>query len=279
MTLTLPVKVTYHKAVNYTEGRVEPVRAIVNHRMVGYVAGTRAYFQNPAVRKVSTHFGIGLISGKLVIDQYVPLDDTAYGNGNYDTSGSWDNWGYKTTGINAQTISIEHQDHGDPAGKGVVGESIQKASIALQALLLRGTIAEWKTAGIVVRDWANNAPILQRELKSIPPTQRRIITHWDIAGKLKPFCWQPWESDKIGFPREKYVAGIQTLLNPPAPVPVSYTQAQLDEAVTSAVGPLRTKIDVLTSNNALLQQGSEARRAMNEEISKSLDLHAAKLRT
>ena len=260
LNLTLPVKVTYHKAAHYTEGRTEPIRAFVNHRMVGTVLGTRAYFQNPATRPVSTHFGIGWNTARtaLIIDQYVPLDDTAYGNGNYDASGVWDNWGYKTTEINPQTISIEHQDHYDPAGKGVVSEAIQQASIRLQALLLRGTDAQWKAAGIVVRDWVGNAPILHRELGKIVPGPRTIITHNDIAGGLKPYCWKPWSADTIGFPRAKYVEGIAKLITPvitptpvPTPVPpVTYTKEQLDAAVKAAVDPLLIQLTTAENKRA-----------------------------
>jgi N-acetyl-anhydromuramyl-L-alanine amidase AmpD len=255
--LKLP-KITYIKAANYTEGRTEPVRAIVNHRMVGYLAGTDSYFQHPD-RPVSTHFGIGYGSDGIVhIHQYVPLDDTAFGNGNYDKSGTWDDWGYKTTEVNAQTISIEHQDHGDPAGKGVVSKKTQEASKKLQALLLRGTVAEWKAAGIIIRDWTHNAPILYKEIHSIPIDGRHVITHHDIAGNLKPTCWLPWEADATGFPRKTYVDQIGFFANllrngpvvvtppppvvtppPPPPVepppPVTYTQAQVDDITATAV--------------------------------------------
>lgn len=239
MPFTLPVKVTYFKAQYYTPGRVMPVRAIVNHRMVGTVAGTRSYFQHPN-RPVSTHFGIGIIGGKIVIDQYVPLDDTAFGNGNYAASGVWDDWGYPLNNINAQTINIEHQDHGDPAGTGVVSESIQQASIALQALLLRGSTAEWRAAGIVLRDYTRNAPILQKQLRGITPGPRTIITHHDIAGNLKPSCWMPWSKDRIGFPRTKYIAGINALIQSPKEDELqSYTW----DAKTAILGNLTVKDD------------------------------------
>lgn len=247
--LKLP-KITYKKAANYSLGRTEPVRAFVNHRMVGYLAGTDAHFQNPATR-VSTHFGIGYgADGIVKISQYVPLDDTAWGNGNYDPSGNWDNWGYKTTEVNPQTISIEHQDHGDPKGKGVVSAKTQEASMKLQALLRYGTLAEWKAAGIVVRDWPNNGPILIREIQRIPVDGRHIIMHWDIAGKAKPYCWRPWQNDTVGFPRAAYVAGIikfgDLLRNgpvvPPDPAKPIYTQAQMDVAIAAARADEREKL-------------------------------------
>ena len=245
MPLTLPVKITFFKAQFKTTGRKSKLRAIVNHRMVGTVAGTRAYFQRPN-RPVSTHFGIGKINGKLVIDQYVPLDDTAFANGNHDPSGVWDNWGNSTVDINGQTISIEHQDHGDPAGKGVVSEDIQQASIALQALILRGNTAEWKAAGLVLRDYTRNAPILQKQLRALIIGPRTLITHHDIAGRLKPFCWLPWMSDKVGFPRAKYINGVNGLVGdgPSIPQkPEEPLQSFTWDAKTATLGNLTVKTD------------------------------------
>lgn len=201
-----------------TQGRSEPVRALVNHRMVGTLAGTTAWFQNPDHRPVSTHFGVGKINGRIEIHQYVYLDDTAYGNGNYSSTGRWDNWGYKTTEINAQTISIEHQDHwGLSAMKGIVPDDVQAASIWLQALILRADTTEWSRHNLRLRSTRNMAT-LARELWAIPINGRHIITHHDIAGDLKPTCWLPWAEDNVGFPRTKYVNGIQALIaNAPTP--------------------------------------------------------------
>ena len=257
-----PIK--FIQAAKYTEGRTEPVRAFVNHRMVGYLAGTDAYFQNPD-RGVSTHFGIGYgADGVVKIHQYVPLDDTAYGNGNYDPSGNWEDWGFKTTEVNPQTISIEHQDHGDPGGKGIVSNKTQAASRKLQALLRYGTLAQWKAAGIVVRDWANNGPILIKEIRAIPVDGRHIITHNDISGRLKPYCWLPWSYDKVGFPRTAYVNDIKRygdiLINgvpapTPAPAPVTYTQEQLDTAIKAAVD--KAILPYINQNTSLVNQVAE----------------------
>lgn len=260
--LNLP-PITFHKAAHYTQGRTEPVRAFVNHRMVGTVAGTTAYFANPATRPVSTHFGIGKISGKIVIHQYVPLDDTAFGNGNYDASGVWDDWGYKITEINPQTISIEHQDHwGDDSLKGIVPDDVQQASMKLQALIRYGTIAQWKAAGLTFRDW-KNATIIKAEVGKIPVDGRHIIRHKDIAGNLKPYCWAPWQKDTVGFPRAKYVAGIKTygasvtyVAPPPTPEPppppVTYTQTEVDAMIAQATADLTSRNTTLAAEKASL---------------------------
>jgi hypothetical protein len=250
-----PIK--FIRAKTYTEGRSEPVRAFVNHRMVGYLAGTDAYFQNPD-RPVSTHFGIGYGSdGVVKVHQYVPLDDTAFGNGNYDPSGRWDDWGFKTTEVNPQTISIEHQDHGDAKGKGVVSEKTQLASIKLQALIRYGTMAEWKAAGLVLRDW-NNYAVLRKELNAVPIDYKHVINHNDIAGKLKPYCWKPWASDTVGFDNAKYITGIKNwgkILDEgyPAPTPPpapTYTEAQLQAAVAQAISTSTAEIATLKTQLA-----------------------------
>ena len=63
-------------------------------------------------------------------------------------------------------MSIEHHDNGGrPAGsgRGVVPEPVIAASIALDALLLRGDLAELKAAGIRFR--AGTEAAITRELR------------------------------------------------------------------------------------------------------------------
>lgn len=285
-----PIKWTPAKAADFTPGRSDPVRAFVNHRMVGALPGTDVTFQaGDANRAVSTNFGIGFINGVLEIHQYVYLDDTAYGNGNYDPSGNWDNWGFKTTEINAQTISIEHQDNGQLAAstgkKGIVPPEVQRASQQLQALLRFGTIADWKAAGIRIRDWANNAPILYKEIHAIPIDDHHVINHNDIAGKLKPYCWKPWESDKVGFPAATYITNIRLwgyiLLHgapapAPEPVPVTYTQAQVDAMIAEAV---KTATIAATGTIKKLQDKITATTARDAQIASTLEAAATQLKT
>jgi hypothetical protein len=187
------------------------VIAIVHHRMVGTLAGTIPTFTaGNRNRPVSTHFGIGYLSGKLTICQFVDLRDTAFGNGNFDPSGRWDDFGYSTVGINAQTISIEHED-GATAGRGVVKDPIIRASIELDRLLLSGNLTRIRAAGIRC-----SSSTVATDLGRIKPSTRTMLRHWDIAGRLKPFCWLRWLDDP-GMPQSRY---ISELTGAPAPAPV-----------------------------------------------------------
>ena len=143
----------------YTAGHPAPLIALVHHRMVGTLRSTDAAFTSTDGREASTHFGIGYGCGRAGhptsahIHQYVRLGDQAWGNGNWDPSGAWDDR-YPTTLVNSRTVSIEHHDNGGRtagSGKGVVPEAVIAASIALDALLLRGDLAELRAAGIRFR--------------------------------------------------------------------------------------------------------------------------------
>lgn len=180
------------------------ILAIVHHRMVGTLPGTIRTFQSTANRPVSTQFGIGFISGKLTIAQFVDLRDTAFGNGNYDPSGRWDDWGYPTTAINARTVSIEHED-GATTGRGIVKEPVIAASIELDRLLLSGNLSKIRAAGI--RATGTGGAKAVSDLGKIKPGPRTIIMHHDIAGRLKPYCWTRWLDDP-GFPAKRYIAAL-----------------------------------------------------------------------
>lgn len=186
------------------------VIAIVHHRMVGWLPGTISSFtQGNANRPVSTHFGIGYLSGKLTIAQFVDLRDTAFGNGNYDATGRWDDFGYSLVGINAQTISIEHED-GSTTGRGVVKDAIIRASIELDRILLSGNLTRIRAAGIRC-----SSSTVAADLDRIRPSTRTMLRHWDIAGRLKPYCWMRWLDDP-GMPQARY---ITELSGAPAPAP------------------------------------------------------------
>jgi N-acetyl-anhydromuramyl-L-alanine amidase AmpD len=108
---------------NYEVGRKgEKVTAVVMHIAAGSMAGVRATFNDPN-RFASAHFCIGK-DGK--IDQYVSIDDTAYGVGMSYKDGKWYNprgveckpsWKGMTppTNPNFYTISVEHEGHPEDA--------------------------------------------------------------------------------------------------------------------------------------------------------------------
>jgi hypothetical protein len=122
----------------------------------------------------------------------VRLGDQAWGNGNWDPLGAWDDR-YPTTLVNSRTVSIEHHDNGGRTrgnGKGVVPEAVIAASMALDALLLRGDLAELKGAGIRFRSGTETA--ITRELRAIPiaddariDRQTRELALEHAAGRLE----------------------------------------------------------------------------------------------
>ncbi len=85
-------------------------------------------------------------------------------------------------------------------------EAVIAASIALDALLLRGDLAELKAAGIRFRSGTETA--ITRELRAIPIDRHHLIDHHYIAGRLKPSCWRPWADDPVGFPQARYLAAL-----------------------------------------------------------------------
>ena len=106
---------------NFSQGRAgQQVRAVVLHIAAGPLSGVFPTF-NSTARKVSAHFCIGKDG---TIEQYVSVNDTAYGNGLAWKDGQW----YKTrddgtqiiikptwqdiiprVNPNAYTVSVEHE--------------------------------------------------------------------------------------------------------------------------------------------------------------------------
>jgi len=190
-------KITFKESPNRWTNRsgYAPI-AVVNHRMVGYLAGTDATFANPA-NDVSSHFGIGYRSGKVEISQYVDLSDTAWGNGNYDASGGWTLTKKAADGSvinpNYYTVSIEHEDGGP--NDGVVTQAVKDASAWLQTILLTGDADLMRYVGIHIR---SNTTATQ--LGKIVPGKETLIDHNRISGTKKPYCWRPYKLDTGGFP-------------------------------------------------------------------------------
>jgi hypothetical protein len=194
----------------YNRGHPAPLIALVHHRMVGTLSSTDSAFTSNDGREASTNFGVGIIGGEVEIHQYVRLGDQAWGNGNWDPSGEW-NDRYPTSYVNSRTISIEHHDNGGRDrgnGKGVVPERVIEASLWLDAMLLRGDLAEMWAAGIRFRDGEEHG--IARELRAIPVDRNHIFDHHYIAGRLKPYCWRPWADDPVGFPRDRYLRTLRS---------------------------------------------------------------------
>ena len=122
-------------------------------------------------------------------------------------------------------MSIEHHDNGGRtagSGKGVVPEAVIAASIALDALLLRGDLAELRAAGIRFR--AGTEAAITRELRAIPIDRHHVIDHHYIAGRLKPSCWRPWADDPTGFPQARYLAALVPAPSAPEETVNSYPE-------------------------------------------------------
>lgn len=166
-----------------------PLRAIVNHRIVGTLPSARRAFGlvvgDPG-RSASSHFGIGFVDGVLKLDQYVPLDRMAWTNGDVRDP----TWAFYQAGVNPNltTVTIEHEDGGYTGG--VVAEPVWQASMELQRLLVSGDGAAIRAAGI---RGATDAIVAQ--MAAITRDTRGFIDHHQIAGPNKPYCWRRWLSD------------------------------------------------------------------------------------
>lgn len=99
----------------FTAGHPAPLIALVHHRMVGTLRSTDSAFTSTDGREASTYFGVGYGCGRAGhpttahVHQYVRLGDQAWGNGNWDPSGAWDDR-YPTRLLNSRTL-------GPPSGR------------------------------------------------------------------------------------------------------------------------------------------------------------------
>ena len=196
-----------------------PVIALVHHRMVGTLKSTDSTFTT-GTRQASTNFGVGYDCGRAGhptglagahVHQYVDVDDAAWGNGNLDATGEWDDIYGATPNPNFRTISIEHHDNGGAAAgsgrKGVVPPEVLAVSIELDRLLLAGDWGAWKAAGIHSGSDVAGAAIAD-QVGRIVPGPRTLVDHHFISGRLKPSCWRPWADDPTGFPQARYIAEL-----------------------------------------------------------------------
>jgi len=134
--------------------------ALVNHIMQGTLAGTDAWFANPA-SQVSSHFGVGK-NGE--IHQYVDLAYPAWANGGVNKP----DWPLLVPGVNPNyyTVSVEHEGQsGD-----IMPEKQYQATLALHQWLI--------------------------ETLGIPVTRDNIIGHYRIDSVNKSGCpgtGFPWD--------------------------------------------------------------------------------------
>lgn len=167
-----------------------PLRAFVNHRIVGTLVSARRAFglvAGDAGRRASSTFGIGTVNGKLTIDQYVPLDRMAWANGDVRDP----TWPLYQPGVNPNltTISIEHEDNGY-TGRGVISEAVWQASMELQALLASGDAPAIRAKGI-----RGATDSIVRQMAAIRKDAAGFIDHHAIAGPNKPYCLRRWLDD------------------------------------------------------------------------------------
>ena len=165
------------------------IRGVVNHRIVGTLSGARGAFgvKPGTPRNASSHFGIGYVSGRLTVDQYVDLSEAAWTNGDVREP----TWAFYQPGVNPNltTVTIEHEDGGS-ANRGRVSEEVWQTSMELQKLLVSGNLAAIRGAGIRVR---SSSTVTQ--LAALPRDSRAFIDHHQIAGPNKPYCFRRWLDD------------------------------------------------------------------------------------
>lgn len=113
-------------------------------------------------------------------------------------------------------------------------EAVIAASIALDALLLRGDLNELKAAGIRFR--AGTEAAITRELRAIPVDRHHLIDHHYIAGRLKPYCWRPWADDPTGFPQARYLAALAPAAPAPEETVKSYPAPKVPSIATVPAG-------------------------------------------
>lgn len=222
----------------------QPVRAFVNHRIVGTLASADYVFRSDNSRLASAHFAVGY-SGlrtdpnrRLEIHQYVDLADAAWTNGDVREPTAKVVLANPGVNPNLYTVTIEHEDGGSADG-GVVKPEVWAASIELQRLLTSGDAAAIRRAGIRVRSDATVA-----QMAKVPKTADGFIDHHQISGPNKPYCWRRWLDDP-GF-----VEGA------PSRRDRLLTALQEDDVNRYLVG-----MELIVNRNARLKAGSTARRS------------------
>ena len=183
---------------NMTPGRAgHTPLAIINHVMLGTLAGTRSAFADPH-HAASAHFGIGPDG---VILQFVKVDDTAWANGNVRHPQPWMRWladAVKAgTNPNLLTISIEW------AGRhtGGVWVPVPYGGKTLQTLKRDSVRAFWQPSEAQYQAglWLHRHLIAAH---TIPVDREHIGRHSDLDDVAKWFC------PGAGFPLARLLADL-----------------------------------------------------------------------
>lgn len=147
---------------------------IVDHHIVGTLPGCTAHFANPSTG-YATNYGIGSGNGRgeggWWIDEYVPAEYVAWGNGN----------GF----LNTYGISIEHENNLAIAINGKPRPEVHELSARFHAAL--AVRFNWRIGGVlklVARDFPNH----DYYGRSVPGfgTEFNVITHRSVALKDCP---------------------------------------------------------------------------------------------
>ncbi len=248
-----PIQFVGAHSNNYDKGRKnQPIKAVVNHVMLGTLDNTIGWFNNGAAQ-VSANYGIGM-DGRIV--QFVRDGDTAYANGPvFDPNTAAAPWigtdHANHLDMNTLTISIEWEGMHKGGQSGHVTWNGQTLDVAL----LKDTV---KTFWVPSEAQYQAGLSLIRYLcarYNIPTERAHICRHSDFDSLRKWFC--PGE----GFP-------MQRLLNDLAPAPVVSTptdfpllhaptisQAAFTAALVAAHSPALQETDspvlygICTANN------------------------------
>ena len=194
---------------NYTTGRSgqRPI-AIVNHVMIGTLAGTIGVFKQPGW-DASAHYGVGK-DGRVV--QFVSENDRAWANGPIRTPNAgvtpWVT-DAQQRGINPNDLSVTIEWEG--AHRGGKGGTVVFNGEPIKVDFLKGTITEfWKptpqqyAAGLaLIRDIAAR--------NNIALDRAHICRHSDVDSVRKWFC--PGD----GFPLQQVLDDLKAGAAPPAP--------------------------------------------------------------
>jgi len=156
--------------VNFRPGRPfgSKAEAIVIHCMDGTLAGTDAWFRDPAAR-VSAHYGVG-VDGR--IHQYVSEDDTAFHAGIVVNPTAAMVLSRPSVNPNFYTIGIEHEGFAD--------DKWPDAQLSTSPALVGGIAQRWE----IPLD--EDHVIRHHQIRFLKSCPGNVITIVDILGRVPP---------------------------------------------------------------------------------------------